>query len=197
MIAYHIILGMYGFWLPNDPRGSRSKFVWSDDLRKHGHATRVNTRHSRAGDPHDVEARLRAKKDLKFPEVKLTGEQAKAIADGIGEAVSKYEFRLFAFCILEQHAHCVAQSSSLTGKEIVREIKHYGGNRLTRSGLHPLYDYRAKNGGRIPSIWARGFWNVFIDTEVHLRTAIHYVEQNPVEDGKRQQHWSFVEKLDG
>ena len=41
VIGYYILLGMYGFWLPNDPRGSRSKFVWSNDLAEFGEATAV------------------------------------------------------------------------------------------------------------------------------------------------------------
>ena len=28
VLGYHIILSAYGFWLPNDPRGS-----WSDTIR--------------------------------------------------------------------------------------------------------------------------------------------------------------------
>ena len=30
VIAYHLIWTAYGWWLPNDPRGSNSKFVQSD-----------------------------------------------------------------------------------------------------------------------------------------------------------------------
>lgn len=30
VLAYHVIFGAYGFWLPNDPRGSWSKFVASN-----------------------------------------------------------------------------------------------------------------------------------------------------------------------
>ena len=32
IIAYHVIFGMYGFWLPNDPRGSWSDFVAAWEL---------------------------------------------------------------------------------------------------------------------------------------------------------------------
>jgi hypothetical protein len=38
--AYHVILGTYGFWLPNDPRGSWSDFVGSWDLARFGKATK-------------------------------------------------------------------------------------------------------------------------------------------------------------
>lgn len=38
--AYHVILPMYGFWLPNDPRGSWSDFVASWELARFGETTR-------------------------------------------------------------------------------------------------------------------------------------------------------------
>ena len=53
MIAFHLIISAYGFWLPNDPRGSWSDFVAAWELRKFGPATKVNGRHSYAHDPHD------------------------------------------------------------------------------------------------------------------------------------------------
>ena len=43
--AYHLILTCYGFWLPNDPRGSWSDFVRSIELhRVGGPATKINTK---------------------------------------------------------------------------------------------------------------------------------------------------------
>ena len=41
VIAYHVIYSMYGFWLPNDPRGSWSDFVGSWELFRYGPATKV------------------------------------------------------------------------------------------------------------------------------------------------------------
>ena len=38
--AYHVIFGAYGFWLPNDPRGSWSDFVGSWELLRFGKTTR-------------------------------------------------------------------------------------------------------------------------------------------------------------
>lgn len=38
--GYHIILPHYGFWLPNDPRGSWSDFVASWELVRFGKTTR-------------------------------------------------------------------------------------------------------------------------------------------------------------
>ena len=59
--AYHLILTAYGFWLPNDPRGSWSDFVRSWELQRFGPATRTLERRSVARTPHNVALRLAAK----------------------------------------------------------------------------------------------------------------------------------------
>ena len=46
LLGFHVILSAYGFWLPNDPRGSWSDFVWAWDLFRYGPATKVETRSS-------------------------------------------------------------------------------------------------------------------------------------------------------
>src|SRR5437899_6098149 len=52
VLASHVIFTTYGFWLPNDPRGSWSDFVAAWELfRAGGPATKTTTRRSVAGAP--------------------------------------------------------------------------------------------------------------------------------------------------
>jgi hypothetical protein len=53
ILAFHSIFTAYGFWLPNEPRGSWSDFVGSWELRRFGPATKVTTRRSIAEKPYD------------------------------------------------------------------------------------------------------------------------------------------------
>lgn len=86
VLAYHVILGTYGFWLPNDPRGSWSDWVWSWELfRFGGPATKVDSPHSVAHVPHDRRIRLAAKMILKYPPVRFNGTQARAVGRGFAE----------------------------------------------------------------------------------------------------------------
>src|SRR5689334_21687200 len=101
VIGYHVILSMYGFWLPNDPRGSWSEFVGSWELfRFGGPATKVNDGRSHAWDEHDVQARLEMKKHLKFSPVVLTGRQALSIANGFGNCARLSGYVIHACAIL-------------------------------------------------------------------------------------------------
>src|SRR5262245_6818881 len=73
IVAYHVIFSTYGFWLPNDPRGSGSSAVWAKHLRRFGPPTKVETRRSVAGVKHDRERRLAAKASLLQPAIRLNG----------------------------------------------------------------------------------------------------------------------------
>ena len=73
VIASHVIVTTYGFWLPNDPRGSWSEFVGAWELLRYGKATKVTTRRSVAAARHDHQRRLAAKTALKYPTVEFAG----------------------------------------------------------------------------------------------------------------------------
>src|SRR5690348_12135818 len=95
IVGYHIIFGTYGFWLPNDPRGSWSDFVGSWELFRYGPATTTRERRSLAYEDHDQEQRKAAKKSLKYPAVELTGIQARAVGRGFAEYIRRHNLRVY------------------------------------------------------------------------------------------------------
>ncbi|HKD37079.1 MAG TPA: hypothetical protein VKB78_09770, partial [Pirellulales bacterium] len=83
--GYHVIWGAYGFWLPNDPRGSWSDFVGSWELARFGKATK--TRERRDVDMVQWNAwRAEAAKALNYPPVRFSGVQARSIGAGFATA---------------------------------------------------------------------------------------------------------------
>ena len=175
---------MYGFWLPNDPRGSWSDYIFAKHLLPFGNATKVNTRQSRVHDPHDHRERLEAKKHLQFSPVKVTGEQALDISRGFKQVVADTGLRIFACAIMPDHVHFVIGQHQRSPESLVNQLKSCATKQLTAAMHHPL------QGRRSP--WARGFWLVYLDMPDQVHSAIQYVRQNPVRDGLREQHWSFV-----
>ena len=109
ILASHGIFAAYGFWLPNDPRGSWSDFVRSWDLFRFGAATKTDERRSVAHSSHDRELRLAAKSALKFEPVRFTGLQARAIARGFATAVNESTYQVLACSILPDHVHVVVR----------------------------------------------------------------------------------------
>jgi REP element-mobilizing transposase RayT len=196
MIAgYHLILGTYGFWLPNDPRGSWSEFVRVYELFQHGPATKTTKNYSVAHDAHDHEARLAAKKSLRYPPVRFTGVQAQAVGRGFAEYFAGTNIDVWACAIMPDHLHLVTGHLPMKAEQLAVLLKGAATRYLVEHGLHPFQNIRTKKKRR-PPCFARGEWKVFLDFE-HLLRAIPYVEKNPEKDGKPRQRWSFVTRYSG
>lgn len=104
--GYHVIFGAYGFWLPNDPRGSWSDFVGAWELWRFGPATKGSERRLELS-PSERRQLDEARRSLKYPAVEFTGEQALAIGHGFAEAVTSGDFTIWACSILPFHVHLV------------------------------------------------------------------------------------------
>ncbi|MEE9212407.1 MAG: hypothetical protein V3U29_07110 [Phycisphaeraceae bacterium] len=191
ILAYHVIFGAYGFWLPNDPRGSWSQFIRSYELYRSGPATKVNTRRSVAGSHHDRTARQRAKAALQYPPVMFTGHQALSIGRGFAWRTERSGFAIHACSVLPDHVHLVVGRHRLAIEQMENLLKGSASYQLRVDGRHPLSN-RAQPDGSLPSPWAQGLWKVFLDSEQRVREAIEYVQQNPVKAGYAPQNWSFV-----
>lgn len=182
---------MYGLGLPNDPRGSWSGFVGAWELFRFGRATKVQTRRSVAHRPHDAARRLAAKAALKYPPVRLTGLQARAVARGFAAGARKLGLAVPACSILPEHVHLVVARHRLPVERVVNLLKGAAARRLTDEGIHPLRAFSTP-AGRAPKVWARGLWKVYLDSGADVRRAIEYVAGNPAREGLPPQRWSFV-----
>jgi REP-associated tyrosine transposase len=191
ILGFHFIFSAYGFWLPNDPRGSWSTTIRKFDLLKYGTATKTDTTRSVAASLHDSGKRLQAKQSLKYPPVVFTGQQARAIANGFAEVVAKQGYSVYALAMMPDHIHLLMGWSSTDIDRISRQFKARATAHLNREGMHPLAAY-PKRDGRLPSPWARNHWCPYIRSEQHLRTAIRYVENNPLKAGLKAQRWKMV-----
>lgn len=123
---------MYGFWLPNDPRGSWSEYVRNWELSCHGKAAVSIDRKDLSDLSEEETAKRNAATDLlQFPQVKLTGHQALAIGNGFGKQVQKSKYTIWACAILPA-AYPFGGSSALVQSGANRELAQrcgYEGNR--------------------------------------------------------------------
>lgn len=181
--AYHLIFGAYGFWLPNDPRGSWSVAVrrWEIFLAG-GKATKIETRRSVASRPHDTALRRKTKDAMQYLPVRFSGLQARAIGRGFAKVVLEYGRRIHACSILPEHVHLVLGRTEIDIRQVVRQLKQQATLRLREENLCPPGD----------SPWSRGSWTVFLNNDEAVRRAVEYVESNPLKEGNPPQRWSFV-----
>ena len=191
VLAYHLILSAYGFWLPNDQRGSWSEFVRAYELTAFGPATKTNTRQSVAGRRIDATRRAAMRTALVRQPVLFDGHQARALAFGFADYVGRSMVPAHACAIMPDHVHLVIGRLRLSIERICEQLKGVATARLNREDRHPFVDQPYRSD-RLPTPWARKGWWVYLDSATDVRRSIRYVNENPVRAGLRPQRWSFV-----
>jgi REP element-mobilizing transposase RayT len=190
--AHHIIMTAYGFWLPNDPRGSGSDYVRQWELyHAGGKATRIETRTSVARREHDQTVRMSTKQALIRPSVEWDGHAALSIARGFEDVAKHWELQFLACSILPTHVHLVVNRTERRRPILLNQLKGRATAALLADARHPFQNESDPRGNR-PSCWSRGGWLVHLDSVVAVNRAIKYVEESPIKDGKRAQRWRFV-----
>ena len=146
--------------------------------------------------PDEERQRQEAKKHLKYPPVILDGRQALAVGKGFAAGQKKCNLTIWACSILPEHVHLVIGRHRYKVETIANLLKGEATRQLRADSLDPMSAY-ARQSQRPRSPWARNEWKEFLDTEEAVENAIHYVEENPLKEGKPRQTWSFVEPFRG
>ena len=195
--GYHLILPMYGFWLPNDPRGSWSNYVRCWELARFGRSTKSTDRKSFENlTEYETQKRDEAKLNLKYPAVTLTGIQAAAIGRGFAKKIAISGYTVWACAILPEHTHMVVARHSYKVETIANMLKGAATRELKDIRLHPFQEIK-NSSGKTPPMWANRQWKVFLDNEKSIDEAINYVEMNPEKEDKPAQSWNFVSPFRG
>lgn len=195
IVGYHVSFSAYGFWLPNDPRGSWSEFVGKWQMYAiGGKATTTTETQSLAGRPHDRAKRLDTKEALDRPPVRFSPEQVAVIGDGFREYVAKSGLMLWACAIMPDHVHLVFPTFRLDPKQVVNMLKGAATTELVRAGVHPFRHLKRPEGPP-PKCFAQGEWVIYLDPE-DVAWNVEYVEKNPEKAGLPAQDWDFVQRPD-
>lgn len=186
VIAHHLVWTGYGWWLPNDPRGSTSTFVCSDVIFELG-----NLHHGRKR----VQPASRVIRDfyqaatskLKFPLLKFTPEHVNVVADAFANVNERERYTCYACAIMPDHVHVLIRKHKHLAEHMIENLQVESASMLRRSGLahddHP--------------VWGGHGWKVFLDSPDDIRRTIEYIEQNPIKIRLPRQHWGFACAYDG
>ncbi len=185
--AYHATFGTYGSWLPNDPRGSASRFVGSRKIFGIGGRADLSkrTKYDKLLSPEQRKHTV-IQTQLFRDAVVFNESHLKEIAIAFGQFITEQRLQVWATAILPCHVHLVFARCGRKAELVVDELKEFCHERIVSLGISPV-GCSSKN-----SVWAEGRWIVFLDKSEAIESAIAYVVQNPIEDGRRPQVWPFV-----
>jgi REP element-mobilizing transposase RayT len=192
VIGFHLIGCTYGFWLPNDQRGSGSDFVRAPNLTKFGPPTKVSTRRSVAHKPFDFQIRKLAKESLKYPPVVFNLAQIRAISRGITREIETFRaVTIHAFAQLENHFHLVCGPCRYDIRRFEGRLKGAATKQLIEERIHPLAKF-ADHDGDIPSPWSVNPWVVYLFTGDDVIRSVKYAHDNLARARLPRQDYRFI-----
>lgn len=186
VIAYHLIWTAYGWWLPNDPRGSMSNMIRNETISGLGeiHFGRKKVQ------PASREIREfyeEAKPFLKYPLVTFRPADFSMIAQAFAEEITAQKYTCYACSIMPDHVHILIRKHKHAAEVMIANLQ--------QSSRRLLRDQNIRDTDH--PTWGGPGWKVFLDTPDDIRRTIEYVENNPLKARLPVQKWSFVKEYDG
>ena len=186
VLAYHLIWTAYGWWLPNDPRGSMSTYIASDPVAELGQLHYGRKRIQPASQ--EIRAFYNRVPDvLKFPLLRFSDEELQIIATAFSEVVSRCRYTCYACAIMPDHVHLCIRKHRDLAEDMILKFQVASGDAVrglaSRAGNHP--------------VWGGGGWKVFLDSVEDIERTVGYVERNPVKMRMPEQVFPFVTPYDG
>lgn len=186
VIAYHLVWTAYGWWLPNDPRGSGSTSIRSDVLRELGelHFGRKSVQPSGKTVKAFYE---KAAAMLKHPLLTFDERCFGVIADAFAQVIEAEKYTCYACAIMPDHVHILIRKHKHSAEEMAERLMTASRQRLIETGQRaPTH----------PTWIASCGWKVFLDHPNEVKRTIHYIEQNPIKIRLPMQRWPFVKVYD-
>lgn len=187
MIAgFHLVWTAYGWWLPNDPRGSSSHEIRVEQIAGLGELHEGR----KVVQPSGREIRdfyERAREVLKHPLLTFDDEDMRIIAESFRRVAAAERYTCYACAIMPDHVHALIRKHKHRGETMLKNLQD-----ASRAAL-----IEAKRRTLDHPVWGGPGWTVFVNTQVQFRRLVEYIRRNPLKIGRPEQKWDFVKPYDG
>ena len=186
IVAHHLIFTGYGWWLPNDPRGSTSHAIRVERVATLG----PNHYGRKAVQPPARELRQffdKSQSVLQHPALSFGDGEATFIADAFADTTRARRYTCYACAIMADHVHLLVRVHRDKAEEMIRHFQSRSAAALTAAEAVPPEH----------PVWGGPGWKVFLHSQADVARVIRYIEQNPVKIHQPIQRWPFVVPYDG
>lgn len=186
VIAHHLIWTAYGWWLPNDPRGSTSRMIRRDGIAALGDLHYGRRRIQPAS--RDIRAFYeQASHVLRHQLLEIRSESVGTIGTALGQVIDDQRYTCYACAVMPDHVHILIRKHRHQAEQMIELLQNASRCALIDAHLWP---------GDHP-VWTRGGgWKVFLEHPDEVQRTIPYIEENPTQIGLPVQRWSFVVPYD-
>lgn len=187
MIAgYHLIWTAYGWWLPNDPRGSMSREIRCAAIADLGELHYGRKKIQPAGKlvREFYEA---ARSVLKHSLLAISDEDARAIGEALAETIRQRNYTCYGCAVMSDHVHLLIRKHRDLAETMIEHLQE-----ASREAVLAL-------GRRAPDhpVWGGPGWKVHLDSLEDMWRVVKYIRDNPLKVGRPAQCWPFVTQYDG
>ena len=187
MIAgYHLIWTAYGWWLPNDPRGSTSYEIRVPaiaDLGELHHGRKPIQPAGRTIREFYEAARTRLKDAL----LTFSDAEIQTVGTAFTDVMRQRNYTCYACAILPDHVHLLIRKHRDQAETMIAALQDASRTALqqlgTRAADHP--------------VWGGPGWKVFLETREDLQRTVAYIHKNLVQAKRTDQTWPFVQPYAG
>ncbi len=187
VIAHHLIWTAYGWWLPNDPRGSGSKVIRTDIIAELG-KLHYGRKKVQPASRHVRRFYEQAASMLRHPLLTFDAPSRDMIAAAFADVIKQKQYTCYACSIMPDHIHILIRKHKHLAEEMMGHLKEASRQKLIllnhRAPTHPIWT-------------AGGGWKVFLDDPDDVYRTINYIIRNPLQIGLPPQSWPFVQSYDG
>jgi len=176
----------YGWWLPNDPRGSSSHEIRVEQI-----ATLGDLHYGRkVVQPLPAEIRRfceQACDELKHPLLTFSSDDITIIGSAFARIIRDRGYTCYACAIMPEHVHLLIRRHRDQAELMIESLQEASRRELIdsrrRAPTHP--------------VWGGPGWKVFLNTRDDIERTVRYIQDNPVKAGYADQRWDFVKHYDG
>ncbi len=186
VVGYHLIWTAYGWWLPNDPRGSSSHEIRVERIEKlgtlhHGRkliqplSSELREFYRRAGDV------------LRHELLTFDDNSIQVIADSIGKVICERKYTCYACAIMPDHVHLLIRRHRDKSEQMIEHCQNKSRDEIVKFSHRPIGH----------PVWGGPGWKVFLNTRADMERVVRYVFNNPIKARRPAQNWNFVRQYDG
>jgi REP element-mobilizing transposase RayT len=187
MVAgYHLMWTAYGWWCPNDPRGSSSHEIRVERIGDLGqlHYGR------KAVQPPSAELRrfyATARDALKHPLLAFRADHFPIIANAFAAVIRDRRYTCYGCAIMPDHVHVMIRKHRDKSEVMIEHLQAASREAMIAAGArnpeHP--------------VWGGPGWKVYLNTLADMERTVAYIRNNPIKAGLPEQHWDFVTPYKG
>ncbi len=186
VFGHHIVLLGYGHWLPNDPRGSYSREVFSPDLQPlaeahFGRRRTLPTREEMRSFFRESQHRLR------YPTLWWDEPQRRALCEAFGGVVREKDLTCYAAAVLQNHVHLLIRKQKVA-VEVMWDWFVAAGRMAMVDGFFATTDH---------PVFSEGGCRRFKSSEKEMWGCVEYIEGNFRKHRLAYQRYPFVTEYDG